>query len=66
MLSAFTWSFALCGLLTLLGNLLGFASNRQWIFPRVEEPVGLLATSFLLLAIGMIPFLFRQPPRSAS
>lgn len=64
MLSAFTLSFALCGLLTLAGNLLGLATKRQWIFPKVDDPMGLLTTSFLLLSIGLFPFLFRRNPRS--
>lgn len=64
MLSAYAWSFAFCGLLTLAANLLGLAGARQWIFPRIEHPMGLLTTSFLLLAIGMLPFIFRRRPHS--
>jgi len=53
------WSLALCGLLVFIGNLLGIGGNHQFIFPQVDDAIGLLATSFLLGALGCIPFFFQ-------
>lgn len=65
LLSLFAWSFSLSGVLTFLANILGMG-GRSWVFPAVDNPAGLLLTSFLLFILGAVPFLLQRIRRSGA
>ena len=61
------WSFAACGFLTAVGQILGLNELDLPIFPAVKNLPGLVSTSLLLTALGLVPLIFQPPvPRKGS
>lgn len=58
--------FALCGLITVVVNLLGWAHNQFGMLPRVDDIRGLMTSVLLLTVAGMTGPAFRTLLRSAS
>jgi hypothetical protein len=66
LISAALWTYAGCGLAVAIGNLLGLGRLHGWFIPPVTQMGGLLATSALLFAAGLVPFMLPREEKESS